>query len=144
MNTTLSIRNHTYTCDISESGKTTFEHYGEFMKYIHDIIQELQEDFPALFPEKPQPKLPLAIGIHKELATWAQVLGVSKRNLGIALGSWTKGKRYQAALKVGKELNIRFGVGYRKNVVSVHPYNKRDKRLRKTQRATEGKQEEDK
>lgn len=118
------IGNHTYACDVSEDGKTTFDNRADFTSYIHDIIQELQEDFPALFPEKPQPKLPLAIGIHKELETWADILGISKRNLGIALGSWTKGKRYQAALKAGKELGVRFSLGITKYTVSVHSYGK--------------------
>lgn len=120
----ITIRNHTYVCDIPEDGKTTFKHYGDFMKYIHDIIQELQEDFPVLFPEKPQPKLPLAIGIHKVLADWAENKGVSQRNLGIALHYWTKGKRYQAALKAGKELGVRFSLGITKYTVSVNSYGK--------------------
>ena len=118
----ITIGNHAYVCDISEDGKTTFKNRADFMKYIHDIIQELQADFPALFPEKPQPKLPLAIGIHKILADWAENKGVSQRNLEIALHYWTKGKRYQAALKAGKELGVRFGVGYTWETVSIHPY----------------------
>ena len=120
----ITIGNHAYACDVSEDGKTTFDNRADFTSYIHDIIQELQEDFPVLFPEKPQPKLPLAIGIHKILADWADDKGISQRNLGIALHYWTKGKRYQAALKAGKELGVRFSLGITKYTVSVHSYGK--------------------
>ena len=118
----ITIGNHAYACDISESGKITFDNRADFTSYIHDIIQKLQEDLPVLFPENPQPKLPLAIGIHKVLADWADDKGISQRNLEIALHYWMKGKRYQAALKAGKELGVRFGVGYTWKTVSIHPY----------------------
>ena len=31
------------------------------------LIQKLQKEFPNVFPEKPLPKIPLKIGIHKDL-----------------------------------------------------------------------------
>ena len=78
--------------------------------YIHDIIQELQWSFPRLFPAKPKPKLPLAIGIHKQLAVWADVRGIPMEDIKEALGGWCKGRRYWRALKYGQKLGVRFGV----------------------------------
>jgi hypothetical protein len=102
----ITLNSHEYDIKTDENGRTVCEN---FNGYIHDIIQELQKDFPKLFPSKPQPKLPLAIGIDKGLMMWAVELGIYQRDLRIALHGWCAGKRYKKALEMGRKYNMRFG-----------------------------------
>lgn len=118
---TITLNSHEYECTTDGFGRTVCEN---FHGYIHDIIQELQKDFPKLFPSKPQPKLPLAIGIDKWLMMWAVDLGISQRDFGIALHGWCAGKRYKKALEMGRKYNMRFGVD-RWGGLMVYGFNER-------------------
>lgn len=65
------------------------------------IIGQLQKQFPLAFPKKPLPKVPLKIGIHKDLLEQAETLGVSKNDLRAAVKKWCRGKRYSECLIAG-------------------------------------------
>ena len=101
----ITLNSHGYDIETDENGRTVCEN---FTGYIHDIIQELQLSFPRLFPEKPAEKLPLALGIDRDLDEWAKDLGIPQRDLEIALGYWCKGVRYHRATKMGQRFNVRF------------------------------------
>lgn len=54
----------------------------------------LQKTFPLAFPKKPAAKLPLKIGIHKDILAYADQLGSDKNHLRTALKAWCWGHRY--------------------------------------------------
>ena len=58
------------------------------------IIGKLQKKFPLAFPKSPAPKLPLKIGIHKDILEQADQLGIDKNDLRGAIKTWCWGKRY--------------------------------------------------
>ena len=101
----ITFNSHENDIETDENGRTVCEN---FTGYIHDIIQELQQSFPRLFPEKPAEKLPLAIGIDRDLDEWAKDLGIPKCDLKIALWYWCKGRRYRRAIRMGQRFNVRF------------------------------------
>lgn len=61
----------------------------------------LQKHFPLAFPKKPGPKLPLKIGIHKDLVAHAEQLGLSASEIRAALKKWCQGKRYNECMLAG-------------------------------------------
>ncbi|MGR8931678.1 MAG: ProQ/FinO family protein [Gammaproteobacteria bacterium] len=65
------------------------------------IIGLLQKHFPLAFPKKPAPKIPLKIGIHKDLLMHADALGISETEIRSALKKWCKGKRYTECMEAG-------------------------------------------
>jgi len=65
------------------------------------IIGLLQKHFPLAFPKKPAPKVPLKIGIHKDLLVHAERLGLSETDIRSALKKWCKGKRYTECMAAG-------------------------------------------
>jgi len=101
----IALNLHKYDIETNEKGRTVC---GNFTGYLHDVIQELQLSFPRLFPEKPAEKLPLAIGIDRDLDEWAKDLGIPQRDLKIALWYWCKGRRYRRAIRMGQRFNLRF------------------------------------
>ena len=101
----ITLNSHEYDIKTNENGRTICENS---TGYIHDIIQGLQLSFPRLFPEKPAEKLPLAIGIDRDLDEWAKDLGIPQRDLKIALWYWCKGRRYRRAIRMGRRFNLRF------------------------------------
>lgn len=118
----ITTRYNVYEGITLESGKIIFDTPSHFNGYLHDIINALQEDYPALFPSKPMGKLPLKIGIFRDLEDWAEINGVSKVNLRLILTCWRKGNRYRKALKFGQRNNVRFGLGTTGNDVRVYGY----------------------
>jgi len=58
------------------------------------IIGLLQKTFPLAFPKKPAPKVPLKIGIHKDILEQAERLGTDKNDLRKAIKAWCWGNRY--------------------------------------------------
>jgi sRNA-binding protein len=101
----ITLNSHEYDIETDENSRTVCKN---FTGYLHDIIQELQLSFPRLFPEKPAEKLPLALGIDRDLDEWAKDLGIPQRDLKIALYYWCKGARYHRALRMGRRFNVRF------------------------------------
>lgn len=70
------------------------------------IIQELQEDYPTLFPKKPAPKKALHRGIEEELLPWCKIHHIERPALQQALRYWCCGVRYAKALAEG----VRYGL----------------------------------
>lgn len=61
-------------------------------------IKQLQNNFPLAFPKKPAPKVPLKIGIHKDILQQANLLGIQKPELLAAIKTWCWGYRYWECL----------------------------------------------
>ena len=61
----------------------------------------LQKHFPLAFPKKPNAKVPLKIGIHKDLLEQAEALGMTASDIRAAMKKWVKGKRYAECLVAG-------------------------------------------
>ncbi|WP_186173024.1 ProQ/FinO family protein [Burkholderia gladioli] len=64
-------------------------------------IGKLQRRFPAAFPKSPAPKLPLKIGIFKDLVAHTAELGLDEAQLRDAIKEWCRGSRYWACLVDG-------------------------------------------
>jgi ProP effector len=62
------------------------------------VIGQLQKRFPQAFPKNPAPKLPMKIGIHRDLLEQSEQLGVSKKALREAIKIWCWGNRYWACI----------------------------------------------
>lgn len=58
------------------------------------IIGLLQKKFPLAFPKKPACKVPLKIGIHKDILEQAEQLGIDKKSIRAAIKVWCWGNRY--------------------------------------------------
>jgi ProP effector len=65
------------------------------------VIGLLQKHFPLAFPKKPAAKVPLKIGIHKDLLVHAEEMGLSEEEIRAALKKWCKGKRYTECMVAG-------------------------------------------
>jgi ProP effector len=64
-------------------------------------IGKLQKRFPAAFPKKPAPKLPLKIGILADLLAHAEELKLNEEEIRLAVSTWCRGSRYWACLVDG-------------------------------------------
>ncbi|WP_051648830.1 ProQ/FinO family protein [Cupriavidus sp. SK-3] len=64
-------------------------------------IVKLQKRFPQTFPKRPAPKVPLKIGIFKDLVQHAQELGLAEPVLRDAIRTWCRGTRYWTSLVEG-------------------------------------------
>jgi len=62
------------------------------------FINQLQRMYPITFPEKPEPKVPLAIGIFQALCERKEAFGVDLPTIKEALNLWCMGTRYLLAL----------------------------------------------
>lgn len=65
------------------------------------VIGQLQKKFPQAFPKNPAPKVPLKIGIHKDIFEYSEQLGIEKNDLRAAIKTWCWGKRYWECLVEG-------------------------------------------
>ncbi len=65
------------------------------------IIGRLQKQFPIAFPKNPAPKIPLKLGIHKDLFELSESLGISNMELREAVKAWCIGNRYWSCLVEG-------------------------------------------
>lgn len=57
-------------------------------------ISRLQRKFPAAFPKNPAPKLPLKLGIHKDLILLSKELDLGEAEIRMAIKTWCEGRRY--------------------------------------------------
>ncbi|WLE62617.1 ProQ activator of osmoprotectant transporter prop [Burkholderia plantarii] len=64
-------------------------------------IGKLQRRFPVAFPKSPAPKVPLKIGIFKDLVAHTAELGLDEAQLRDAIKEWCRGSRYWACLVDG-------------------------------------------
>ena len=67
-------------------------------KAVSELIDIIQEEFPAAFPQKPDKKVPLKIGIYEDLLEWGIARGYSMGKIRRVLGAWCQGRRYYEAL----------------------------------------------
>ena len=61
-------------------------------------ISRLQKQFPKAFPKKPDPKVPLKLGIHKELHLQSEALKLTPEEITLAVKTWCQGSRYWACM----------------------------------------------
>jgi ProP effector len=61
-------------------------------------IGKLQKRFPKAFPKNPAPKVPLKVGIFKDLLEHSEELGLSEAELRDAIKVWCWGSRYWACV----------------------------------------------
>ncbi|PTB21885.1 prop effector [Trinickia symbiotica] len=64
-------------------------------------IGKLQKRFPAAFPKKPAPKVPLKIGILADLLAHAEELKLKEDEIRLGVSTWCRGSRYWACLTDG-------------------------------------------
>ena len=64
-------------------------------------ISRLQKQFPQAFPKKPAPKLPLKLGIHKDLYAQAEALKLTQAEIKEAVKTWCQGSRYWSCMTEG-------------------------------------------
>jgi ProP effector len=64
-------------------------------------IRKLQNRFPQAFPKKPAPKVPLKVGIFKDLVAQAEELALTEAELRDAIKIWCRGSRYWSCLVEG-------------------------------------------
>ncbi|MCY0385811.1 ProQ/FinO family protein [Robbsia sp. Bb-Pol-6] len=61
-------------------------------------IGQLQKRFPKAFPKNPLPKVPLKLGISKDLLAQAESLALSEAELLEAIKVWCQGNRYWSSM----------------------------------------------
>ncbi|WP_338861668.1 ProQ/FinO family protein (plasmid) [Mycetohabitans rhizoxinica] len=61
---------------------------------VVEAIWRLQKHFPKSFPKKPEPKLPLKLGIHIDAMQHAKKLGLTEAQIKDAIATWCQGSRY--------------------------------------------------
>jgi ProP effector len=64
-------------------------------------VTMLQRHFPHAFPHSPAPKVPLKVGILKDVLARAASLGLSDRDARNGVKLWCRGQRYWACLVEG-------------------------------------------
>ncbi len=70
---------------------------------IKELTQQIQQDFPALFPAKPAQKVALKVGIYEDLRGWN---GATDQEISEVLHYWCRGYRYKVALMAGKRYGL--------------------------------------
>jgi ProP effector len=66
-------------------------------------VTTLQRHFPNAFPRSPAPKVPLKVGILKDVLARAASLGLSERDARNGLKLWCRGQRYWTCLIEGDQ-----------------------------------------
>ncbi|WP_350030057.1 MULTISPECIES: ProQ/FinO family protein [unclassified Caballeronia] len=64
-------------------------------------IITIQRHFPHAFPRSPTPKVPLKVGILKDLIALAVSIGLSERDTRNGIKLWCRGQRYWICLVEG-------------------------------------------
>ncbi|MFM0522107.1 ProQ/FinO family protein [Caballeronia jiangsuensis] len=64
-------------------------------------VTTLQRHFPHAFPRSPAPKVPLKVGILKDVLAHAASLGLSERDARNGVKLWCRGQRYWTCLVEG-------------------------------------------
>jgi ProP effector len=64
-------------------------------------IAKLQRHFPHAFPHRAAPKVPLKVGILKDVLAQAASLGLSERDARNGVKLWCRGQRYWTCLVEG-------------------------------------------
>lgn len=82
------------------------------------LIDYWQELYPKAFPKKPDPKVPLYIGIDKALMECSLAVGATPKIVNLALKLWCQGRRYYEACSKPKTSRVNLS-GH--NVGMVYP-----------------------
>ncbi len=61
-------------------------------------ISRLQRQYPKAFPKRPDPKVPLKLGIHNDLYAQSETLGLTQEEIKEAIQTWCQGSRYWSCL----------------------------------------------
>jgi len=64
-------------------------------------VTMLQRHFPRAFPRSPEPKVPLKVGILKDVLARAASLGLGERDARNGVKLWCRGQRYWTCLVEG-------------------------------------------
>jgi ProP effector len=64
-------------------------------------VATLQKNFPRAFPRSPAPKLPLKVGILKDLLVQAASIGLNERDVRNGIKLWCRGHHYWTRLIAG-------------------------------------------
>ncbi|WP_459906130.1 ProQ/FinO family protein [Caballeronia sp. HLA56] len=64
-------------------------------------VTKLQQHFPRAFPPSPAPKIPLKVGILKDVLAQAASIGLSERDARNGIKLWCRGQRYWSCLEEG-------------------------------------------
>ncbi|SAL86311.1 ProQ activator of osmoprotectant transporter ProP [Caballeronia arvi] len=64
-------------------------------------VATLQKNFPRAFPQSPTPKVPLKVGILKDVLAQAASLGLSERDVRNGIKLWCRGHLYWTCLTEG-------------------------------------------
>jgi ProP effector len=64
-------------------------------------VTTLQRHFPQAFPPSPAPKVPLKVGILKDVLARAASVGLSERDARNGVKRWCRGQRYWTCLVEG-------------------------------------------
>jgi ProP effector len=64
-------------------------------------VVTLQKNFPRAFPRGPVPKVPLKVGILKDVLAQAASIGLSERDVRNGLKLWCRGHHYWTRLTAG-------------------------------------------
>jgi ProP effector len=64
-------------------------------------VTTLQRHFPHAFPHSPASKVPLKVGILKDVLARAASLGLSERDVRNGVKLWCRGQRYWSSLVEG-------------------------------------------
>ena len=87
-----SLKRHKKTRDVASAKK------GTQIDPLVLIIGLLQKKLPLAFPKKPAAKVPLKIGIHKDILEQAEQLCINENELRAAIKIWCWGNRYWECL----------------------------------------------
>ncbi|WP_459906473.1 ProQ/FinO family protein [Caballeronia sp. HLA56] len=66
-------------------------------------VTTLQRNFPRAFPRNSAPKVPLKVGVLKDVLAQAGALGLSERDVRNGVKLWCRGQRYWTCLVEGSE-----------------------------------------
>ncbi|WP_277182604.1 ProQ/FinO family protein [Caballeronia sp. BR00000012568055] len=64
-------------------------------------VATLQKNFPRAFPRSPTPKVPLKVGILKDVLAQAASIGLSARDIRNGIKLWCRGHHYWTCLTEG-------------------------------------------
>jgi ProP effector len=64
-------------------------------------VAMLQKSFPRAFPRNPAPKVPLKVGILKDVLAQAELIGLSARDVRNGIKLWCRGHHYWTCLVEG-------------------------------------------
>jgi ProP effector len=87
----------------SEQGNKRHERPRTSVDGAARAVTMFQRNFPRAFPRNPASKVPLKVGILRDLLARAAALGLSERDIRNGVKLWCRGQRYWTCLVEGNE-----------------------------------------